>query len=477
MMKIISKYVLLSSAFSLVMPMTAFASLSSAYASLVDTSQNQTFESEPAYLKLAGVYFITNDKGQVFGLEGGDNEFKDDTPKRCKDAGYNLTSCPKVGTSPADICPYDSSYFKSCCSWVYKYTQCDYPLVKSSESCGGKYKCVCDPAAYPYASCNAPRIKGEICNDNSGSHYSSCTCPEGVPTEYGCRVYYAAPCNSVCKTAYSDNCHNRNAVAALYGCQKYYADCSSKCEIAYPDNCRNRTAVSVPANAQCSAYFSDCSSKCSAWACKDGYKKSGDSCESNQAPILYGDGTVSKDILSGKTPIGVVFDETNRLALALTDVKQDGSVGSEKMNWSNQYYDIPSLTNCDDLNTAAFCSVDGRANTDKILACGSSCGGTPAATAVNNYEPAGCMKDFCKKTKWFLPSIRDYTKMYSYKSQIEDSLTLLKSAGAVSLREGDHWSSNEVTEGNAWDFTMIIDMIDANLKKYGGVYVRPVVKY
>ena len=67
-MKIISKSLLWSSAFSLVLPQTAFASLSSAYASLVDTSQNQAFESEPAqFLKLAAVHFITNDGGLKFG--------------------------------------------------------------------------------------------------------------------------------------------------------------------------------------------------------------------------------------------------------------------------------------------------------------------------------------------------------------------------------------------------------------------------
>ena len=38
--------------------------------------------------------------------------------------------------------------------------------------------------------------------------------------------------------------------------------------------------------------------------------------------VLYGDGTVSKEIITGKTPIGIVFDTDNRLAVALTDVKK-----------------------------------------------------------------------------------------------------------------------------------------------------------
>lgn len=39
-------------------------------------------------------------------------------------------------------------------------------------------------------------------------------------------------------------------------------------------------------------------------------------------PILYGDGTVSKELVAGKTPIGVVISESAKLALALTDVKK-----------------------------------------------------------------------------------------------------------------------------------------------------------
>jgi preprotein translocase subunit SecD len=78
--------------------------------------------------------------------------------------------------------------------------------------------------------------------------------------------------------AYSDNCRNRNAVSAPYGCQQVYGDCQSKCEVAYPDNCHNQNAVSIPSNASCSSYYSDCSSKCSAWKCNSGYKQSGNSC-------------------------------------------------------------------------------------------------------------------------------------------------------------------------------------------------------
>ncbi len=46
-MKKLSKTLLMSPAVSLVLPAALFVSFNSAYASLVDTSQNQTFESRP----------------------------------------------------------------------------------------------------------------------------------------------------------------------------------------------------------------------------------------------------------------------------------------------------------------------------------------------------------------------------------------------------------------------------------------------
>ena len=118
--------------------------------------------------------------------------------------------------------------------------------------------------------------------------------------------------------------------------------------------------------------------------------------------ILYSDKTFSPNVEAGKTPIGVIFDEENRLAVALTDVKKDGSAGSEVMSWSSSsssYCDTPGLENCKKSNTLiTTCGLDGRANTDTILA--STCNGTTyAANAVNSYQVSGCSKDFCRQGK------------------------------------------------------------------------------
>ena len=205
--------------------------------------------------------------------------------------------------------------------------------------------------------------------------------------------------------------------------------------------------------------------------------------EVETAAILYGDGTVASGIVTGKTPIGVVFDTANRLALALTDVKKDGTAGSERMQWSSSYCDTPGLQNCTATEipygtnlTPITCGVDGRLNTNAILA--STCNGTTyAATATNNYQPAGCTKDFCKKSKWFLPSLRDLQNIYLQKTQIDASLTLLKSNGATDIGTKYYWSSTEGISNYAWKFLMYNGGRRNGSKTGNKYYVRPVLAF
>ncbi len=230
-------------------------------------------------------------------------------------------------------------------------------------------------------------------------------------------------------------------------------------------------------------------SKCSGAALKCPWDLSKAACKEKEeieieiGSILYGDGTVASGIVTGKTPIGVVFDTANRLALALTDVKKDGTAGSEAMYWSSSYCDTPGLQNCTTTEipigtnlTPITCGVDGRLNTNAILA--STCNGTTyAATATNNYQPSGCTKDFCKKTKWFLPSLRDLQNIYLQKTQIDASLTLLNSNGATTIGSKYYWSSTESNITNAWLFNMDGGSRTLFNKHDHYYYVRPVLAF
>ena len=256
-------------------------------ARLIDTNQSQSLEAVstadgilrlPSY-KLAGVYFITGNNGQTFDNEAKDNDFTDPTGDYCQRLGFPVSSCASgLFDKP---CPYNDKFFNRCCeaTYIYSSSDCKSPRKLSSETCGGKHRCYCDTAQYPFASCNDPQIKGNACTDDSGTRYATCVCPNPNNGQWGCKEYYTSPCNSVCKTPYADCCHLKTSVQTPYGCEKTYDCCSSKCEKAYSDNCRNRNAViaKCPDNATCT-YFADCKSKVQSWSCKSGYKQSGNGC-------------------------------------------------------------------------------------------------------------------------------------------------------------------------------------------------------
>ena len=300
------------------------------------------FEQLDKAYQTAGVCFLgVGDCGGAAGYDSSssgagsaNDDFYIDTSNQCLNEGFVRQNCNSVQTIDG-VCPYNSAYGLGCkclpdliscpagqvgvgesCDEMYASCECDPALVSCSAkengtgaSCGGRYEsCVCKPEyQYTSSNCSYPR---SVSGDSCGGQYTDCVCPAGVDEgPYGCAEYYPSPCSSVCKVAYSDNCHiresvnvpyycekywddcpskcevaaidnciNRTAVSTPYGCESYYGDCSSKCQTCYADNCRNRTAVSVPANAHCTSYYSDCSSKCSAWSCDSGYNQSGNSC-------------------------------------------------------------------------------------------------------------------------------------------------------------------------------------------------------
>ena len=236
-------------------------------------------------LKLASICFLgVGDCDPNAGFGTGD-DYGMDTVQQCLNEGYTKQNCNSVQTVDG-VCPYNSAYGLGCkcapnlvscpagqtgvgesCGGKYVSCQCDPALVSCASnqvgqgaSCGGRYEsCGCKPEyKYTSSNCSYPRsVSGASC----GGQYTGCDCPSGVNEgQYGCDEYYPAPCNTVCKKAYADNCRNRTAVSTPYGCAEYWEDCPSKCKTAYNDNCRNRTEVSCQFG--CASYFGDCLSKC-----------------------------------------------------------------------------------------------------------------------------------------------------------------------------------------------------------------------
>ena len=253
------------------------------YPHLAELNQSQTVETlsladgiprlpASAY-KMAAVHFVTNDGGIIFS-EG--TEFTDETIKRCQDSGYTLTSCNDG--SPVDVCPYNSSYFKSCCASDYKYNadDCAYPLTRSTESCGGKYKCSCDSALYPFNSCTAPQIpasdSGSSCVLAGKIYYSSCVCPES----------YTENCNS-------NNLQGKGAGCVSNGETKYIA---CECKAGYNLTCSGAGSTPAKPTDYCLKdgikYYNDCKTcenKCNLETCPVGTVCDYEDCSKKYCPI------------------------------------------------------------------------------------------------------------------------------------------------------------------------------------------------
>ena len=463
----------------------------------------------PASLKLASVCFLgAGDCDPNAGFGKGDENYTVDTGIQCINEGYGKQNCNSVQTVDG-VCPYNPAYGLGCkcvsnlvscpagqtgvgesCGGKYVSCECDPALVSCASnqvgqgaSCGGKYEsCACRPEyKYTSSNCSYPRsVSGAGC----GGQYTDCVCPSGVNEgQYGCEEYYSAPCETVCKKAYADNCHIRtDNNSQTYGCMKYYDDCSTKCETPYKDNCRNRTEISLPANGQCAAYFSDCSAKCSEWTCKSGYEKngnvckqscdakfvydssncsgegmllSGESCDGKYAvckkfaKILYSDRTVSYEDIPAKTPIGIVVDEKKKIAVSLTHdsrVYNDWQSIPHKypQSWEDlTFYDIPAIENCDNLqifdmkagwiDNPKCLNRDGKSETAKIAAYAKSSGITHLATdVVLSYVPpqVSSPASWFAKGQWYLASIEDFITISRNYDAIKNTFEKLESSRA-----------------------------------------------
>ena len=478
------------------------------------------FEQPDKAYKTAGVCFLgVGDCGGTAGYDSSssgagsaNDDFYIDTTSQCLKEGFVRQNCNSVQTIDG-VCPYNSAYGLGCkcrpdliscpagqvgvgesCDEMYASCECDPALVSCSAkengtgaSCGGRYEsCVCKPEyQYTSSNCSYPR---SVSGDSCGGQYTDCVCPAGVDEgPYGCAEYYPSPCSSVCKVAYSDNCHIRNDdpnTALGYGCMKEWDDCSTKCERAYTDNCRNHTAVisSCPNNADCS-YFSDCSSKIQSWSCNSGYKQEGSYCvvaseTCKIGSIYYTDGTClsAANHQTNKTVLGIVVHTTDngKHGQIMTPWPIDANGNKTNSNstglvWAKWGTDISSLPKFPSWE-AASTDYDSCGNTDKIVAlCAAS--NCQAAWATRKYAPTAATKG-----KWCLPATGIMVNIYNNQDTIQ---TAISKAGGVSYPNCCTWSSSTAPSGGVWYSNFNISYNHGVVYEGlgGGNYVRPVLEF
>ena len=202
--------------------------------------------------------------------------------------------------------------------------------------------------------------------------------------------------------------------------------------------------------------------------------KGGGSCDGDVAApaipgyILYADKTTSPDVVSGKAPIGVVFDSEKRLAVALSyssnmafvenasEVSSDGS--------SSYIPSVPSRGNCgecydsskpsgerDQLTEACLkaCeSKDGKSNTLNLVNYALTMQ-LPLTAAVYTYtfQPTACTLEWCKASKWFLPSMPEVYTLYQNREVVDAALTLV-GAKPITFPTGNGYSECQRNSSN-----------------------------
>ena len=144
--------------------------------------------------------------------------------------------------------------------------------------------------------------------------------------------------------------------------------------------------------------------------------------------ILYSDKTCSTNFVSGKTPIGVVFSEVNRLAIAL-----DSSIGV----WSTENVDILGIDNIYGGNQLNYV---GKNNTSVIVSQGIT--KYPAAKYAYYYTTSGT-----KTGDWYLPAGGELLEIYKNKNALNVKLRALNKNELFNV---NYWSSSEKGDGHAW---------------------------
>ena len=178
--------------------------------------------------------------------------------------------------------------------------------------------------------------------------------------------------------------------------------------------------------------------------------------------ILYSDMSCNTNVVASKTPIGVIFDTTNKLAIGLERSYQ---------HWSTSQFDVPGLSNITS-SSAVTADWQGKNNTRVVLdyckANGKSC---PAFEYVNTYKTEGT-----KEGDWYLPAMGELNAIYSNMNVLNK--TLSKIGGTkVEAAEAFSFSSSEAPNNSFWRMYFGNGDIDYASKSSSGGNIRPVLAF
>ena len=236
----------------------------------------------------SGNEFSNADSEDGHGAPGGPgDDFDLDNEERCRQEGYNQTSCPK-GQEPSNTCPYDSNYFEKCVpSCPSDYVTCEPPYYGVGEACGDKYaSCekdterACQELNPGYVDncgsgqklsddrCSYDNSYGICCDTCSGYPYTADSIPNGYVQDGEACV----DCDGNQKVKVKPNPCDGFMDCGSVGPETGANTCLSGTATLY-DNCKPCPNLGIydscPSPYTCS--FEDCSNKYYPTGCKSGY--------------------------------------------------------------------------------------------------------------------------------------------------------------------------------------------------------------
>ena len=216
-----------------------------------------------------------------------------------------------------------------------------------------------------------------------------------------------------------------------------------------------------------------CNGKYASCSCSSGLMWNDGACDENCpiGSILFNDFTCSDDVVSGKTPIGVVVYKDGKgagQALALNSVG-----GGTTYKWSTECVDISGLPNLSD--SQASQDSDSQASQDyascensAIIRAQGNSSTYPAVWAADNY--------------WCLPAAGIFTSYYNNQSVINTGFS--RAGGTKFSASGPYgpythaWSSSENNSDHAWISAFHSGHgLNSTSKNYSNFEVRPVIGF
>ena len=172
-----------------------------------------------------------------------------------------------------------------------------------------------------------------------------------------------------------------------------------------------------------------------AWFCNVGGGGSGSNPDYSNCKIgdiLYSDMSCNANMIASKTPIGVVFDTTNGLAIAKDEFAN--------LVWGAVVEDVSGVQNSSSVSTSTA-DWQGFKNTKAMYEADKSGANYPAIKKVLTYSTTGT-----EQGQWYLPAAGELQAISTNKDTLN---TTLAKIGGTQM-SGNYWSSSEQNSGSSY---------------------------